>query len=193
LANQFKYLSRAEDLTANVKKNLHVQIDYLEMFLRSVDQSLEMRDKLAAVDTTCDVEYQGSRVYKDNHIIRMAAEYFDSNSRALMRLKEDGAADNTSPFILALQVDKAFVFEVWCERSRLLGPMDMFEAIASFLHLAFVFNLKYLKGSQTICDIMQRRVAKYGDGSGTRTHSSSNAAKSRLSKYLNELGKILSD
>ena len=40
---------------------------------------------------------------------------------------------------------RAFVFEVWCERSRLLGPMDMFEAIASFLHLAFVFNLKYPK------------------------------------------------
>ena len=39
------------------------------MFLRSVDQSLEMRDKLAAVDTACDVEYQGSRVYKDIHII----------------------------------------------------------------------------------------------------------------------------
>ena len=91
--------------------------------MTKVDQSLEMRDKLAAVDTACDVEYQGSRVYKDIHIIvrstvslmnmhlnltfqRMAGDYWDSNVSALMRLKEDGAADNTSPFILAVQVDK---------------------------------------------------------------------------------------
>ena len=38
-----------------------------------------------------------------------------------------------------------FVFEVWCERRKLLGDMDMAEAIASFLHLAFVFDLKYPK------------------------------------------------
>ena len=61
--------------------------------------------------------------------------------------------------------------------------MDMSEAIASYLHLAFTFNLKYskevflifardhmwsyfLQGAQTIADIMQRRVAKYGDDSG---------------------------
>ena len=40
---------------------------------------------------------------------------------------------------------RAFMFELWCERSRLLGPMDMSEAIASYLHLAFTFNLKYSK------------------------------------------------
>ena len=91
--------------------------------MTKVDQSLEMRDKLAAVDTACDVEYQGSRVYKDIHIIvrstvslmnmhlnltfqRMAGDYWDSNVSALMRLKEDGAADNTNPFIFAVQVDK---------------------------------------------------------------------------------------
>ena len=46
-----------------------ILLDYLEMFLKRNDQSLELRDKLAAVDTACDVEYQGSRVYKDIHII----------------------------------------------------------------------------------------------------------------------------
>ena len=39
------------------------------MFLKRNDQSMELRDKLAAVDTACDVEYQGSRVYKDIHNI----------------------------------------------------------------------------------------------------------------------------
>ena len=35
------------------------------------------------------------------------------------------------------------MFEVWCEKRKLLGNLDMAEAIASFLHLAFVFDLKY--------------------------------------------------
>ena len=38
-----------------------------------------------------------------------------------------------------------FVFDVWCERKKLLGDLDMAEAIASFLHLSFVCNLKYPK------------------------------------------------
>ena len=37
------------------------------------------------------------------------------------------------------------MFDVWCERKKLLGDLDMAEAIASFLHLSFVCNLKYPK------------------------------------------------
>jgi hypothetical protein len=36
----------------------------------------------------------------------MAGEYFDSSNSAFMRLKEDGLTDSTSPFILAIQIEK---------------------------------------------------------------------------------------
>ena len=82
-------------------------------------------------------------------------------------------------------VFRVYVFEVWCEQRRLFGNLDIAEAIAGFLHLAFVFDLKYpavsisghgirwesniilFKGSQTLADILQRQMAKYGDDSGT--------------------------
>ena len=40
---------------------------------------------------------------------------------------------------------RTFVFELWCERKKLLGDLDMAEAVAAFIHLAFVFDLKYPK------------------------------------------------
>ena len=80
--------------------------------------------------------------------------------------------------------------------------------MATFLHLAFVFDLKYPKVSngfscilvlivlcqdaQTLADIIQRRIARYGsdDGVGTRTSSGKTTALSKYSKYLQVLGEI---
>ena len=42
---------------------------------------------------------------------------------------------------------RTFVFELWAEKKKLLGNMDMVSALASFFHLCFTFNLKYLKVS----------------------------------------------
>ena len=39
-------------------------------------------------------------------------------------------------------VFRVYVFEVWCEQRRLFGNLEIAEAIAGFLHLAFVFDLK---------------------------------------------------
>ena len=40
-----------------------------------------------------------------------------------------------------------FIFELWCEKRKLIGELDLAEAIAAFIHLAFVFDLKYPKVS----------------------------------------------
>ena len=45
---------------------------------------------------------------------------------------------------------RTFIFELWCERKKLLGDLDMAEAVASFIHLAFVFDLKYPRVSKVI-------------------------------------------
>ena len=44
--------------------------------------------------------------------------------------------------------------------------MDLVSALAAFYHLSFCFDLKYPKEGQTVADLLQRRVCKYGDGSG---------------------------
>lgn len=71
--------------------------------------------------------------------------------------------------------------------------MDLSAAITAFLQVCFVFNLNYPKECQTLADILQRRVAKYGDETGTRTSGAKKTASNKLTKYLQTLGKILSD
>ena len=40
---------------------------------------------------------------------------------------------------------RTFVFEIGCEKRKVYGDLGMAEAVAGFLHLAFVFDLKYPK------------------------------------------------
>ena len=70
--------------------------------------------------------------------------------------------------------------------------MSMTESIASFLHLTFVFDLRYTKAAQTMCDIIQRRFAKYGDNNGTRTNGKKETAATKISKYTEVLATSLS-
>ena len=41
----------------------------MEKFLLRMDKSQDLREKLAAIDTECEVEYHGSRVLKDIMIL----------------------------------------------------------------------------------------------------------------------------
>ena len=50
------------------------------------------------------------------------------------------------------------MFEVWAEKEKLLGNMSLQLAISSYLHVAFVFDLKYPQGAQTLGDILQRKL-----------------------------------
>ena len=44
-----------------------------------------------------------------------------------------------------LQYFSAWFFEVWVDRERLISRLSLVQAIGTFLHLAFVFNLHYPK------------------------------------------------
>ena len=59
-----------------------------------------------------------------------------------------------------------YQFELWVEKEGILFDMDLAESISAFLHLTFCFNLKFPKGSETVCDFLQRVVADYGNGKG---------------------------
>ena len=78
------------------------------------------------------------------------------------------------------------MFELWVECDKLIGNLSLSSSIAAFLHLSFVFDLKYpkvwfghiltklvnyftclvLQGAQTLADILQRKLAVYGNDSG---------------------------
>ena len=91
----------------------------------------------------------------------------------------------------------------------LIGKMDLVTALASFYHLCFCFDLKYpqvfkmnarlkipidqiiSQEGETVADILQRHVAKYGDNSGTRTWKRKDNAEKKMEAYFSKLGKML--
>jgi len=179
-------------LLTPVKKNLTTQLGYLEKFLRYRNQTIEFEEEMAAVDSSCEIDYEGSLLYKYINILRFGARHLDSDGSCLIRLEKDGPAKTNGPHIVAITVNTSFVFEVHAEKEKIIGNLDFPTAIAAFLHLCFVVNLKYPKECQTVCDILQRKVAEYGDDSGTKTQGSKSSAKSKFDKYLDGLGRALS-
>ena len=82
---------------------------------------------------------------------------------------------------------RSFVLELWVEKSKVLGNMDLPIALGAFFHLCFVFDLKYpkvvvnyelkskkvlinfvLQGGEFVADWLQRAVCMYGDTSGLK-------------------------
>ena len=61
---------------------------------------------------------------------------------------------------------RSYCFEIWVEKQRILEQLDMAQCIASFLHLVFIFDLKFPAKAQTVCDFLQRVVADYGTDEG---------------------------
>ena len=55
------------------------------------------------------------------------------------------------------------MFEVHAENELVCGNMDLMSALSFLLHLCFALDLEYPKESETVYDIIQRLVAKYGD------------------------------
>jgi len=58
--------------------------------------------------------------------------------------------------------------------------------------LSFVFDLLYPKEAETLCNIIQRKFAGYGDDTGTRTNGKKTSAVTKLKKYVGILGHLLS-
>ena len=91
---------------------------------------------------------------------RKAGDYFDKSGADLFRLEEDGPPSTDSPHILAICIARylivqykmliilcssSWIFEVWVDKTKALGNLGIVQAISSFLHMAFVFNLQYPK------------------------------------------------
>jgi len=141
-------------------------VENLRMYLEDADQSMEFKEKLTAIDAAVEIEYYGNQAYKQIQILRMGGENLDNNCSTLFRLLSDGAPTTSGPFIMAVEVDRSFHYDLWVEQTRLLLNMTLPEAIAAYIHLAFVCGIEYPEESQTVSHMLQILVARYGDDSG---------------------------
>lgn len=114
----------------------------------------------------------------------MLGLFFDTDGAVLLRLESDGPAKTTGPYIAAKEFNKTFIFSLHVEKDELLGTLEFDDAVAAFIHISFVCDLKYPKEASTLGDILQRQVAKYGDDSGTRCFGSKGKAQTKFDKNL---------
>ena len=67
---------------------------------------------------------------------------------------------------------------------KLLEGQSLQSAFSSYFEAAFSVQLKYPKECQTVSNIMQLRVAKYGDATdGTLTNQRKDTALNQVIKY----------
>ena len=91
---------------------------------------------------------------------------------------------------LFIVICRSFSFELWADRVCLLECQKLYDTLASCFELCFSFQLKYPKECHTVAQIIQTRVCKYGDDSGTLTQMKRNVANDKLLKYLAVIGEI---
>ena len=51
-------------LTKITQKIYHLNVGHIEKFLRYFDQSVQFEETLSSVETACEVEYAGCKLYK---------------------------------------------------------------------------------------------------------------------------------
>ena len=65
-----------------------------------------------------------------------------------------------------------------------IAPHKLSLGLSSFYELAFSFQLQYAKEAQTVCQIIQLRICKYGDpDTGTLTTQKKDTAFNQIVKY----------
>jgi hypothetical protein len=106
IENQFKYSSNAEGLTKAVEANFEKQMRNLELYLKFKSEDLLFIEEIRRIEEKCQVEFGGSRLFKDIMILRMAGDHFDKSGKVLVRLEDDGPPATDSPFLMAVCVDK---------------------------------------------------------------------------------------
>jgi hypothetical protein len=68
-----------------------------------------------------------------------------------------------SPHIVFLEEQRRYSFQVHAEQKPFLIDLNFNEALTSFLHLAFVGNLRYPENGEAVAVWIQRKVAGIND------------------------------
>ena len=76
---------------------------------------------------------------------------------------------------------------MWADNQKIFEGQTIFKALTSFFELAFVFQVEYSKEAQLVVTILQNKVARYGDNSGTLTHMRKDTVNNKLLRYYSIL------
>ena len=83
------------------------------------------------------------------------------------------------------------MFELHADNQRIFEGQTIFQALTSFYELCFTFQLHYAKEAQLTASIIQNKIAKYGDDSGTLTPTRKETAQNKLMRYYSVIGDIV--
>ena len=100
---------------------LYISLDFLLMYLKHKQKTAEFRDKLAEINEKVEEEFGGSITFRDIETLvsesiemaciilflqRMAGSHFDTDGSVLIRYQTELPGATSSPFIVAVQVEK---------------------------------------------------------------------------------------
>ena len=149
LQSHFLYLTGAsESLDDKIEKSYSKQIDILERVLRCSYDDEDLSKTISDAEIRCVENYRASEMFKDITIFREAAAKMSGSEKgrsAFIRLMEDRDPIATSPHILGYYDGEDWRFDIYVDKLPALRGLNMTDALASFLHLCFVFNLQYPK------------------------------------------------
>ena len=192
VVNHFSWVSNSESLTPIVEANLVKQLENMEKVLKYKNRlDSQYMSKFIEIDEKCNIDYDGSPIYKYISILRMTADARDTDGSCFIRFDSEELAKTLSPHIVAVLVDRRFVFEIHAEGERLMGNLGLVMAISTLLHLAFIVDLHYPAECRTAWDIIQKNVAKYGCVEVTRASGGKGKAQKKYKDYLEDLGKAI--
>ena len=105
--NHFVFVTGSSTSVSNtVETNYSKQVENLELYVKHVSKDLEFKEKMVEIERKCEIDFQGSSIYKDIMIMRFAGDLLDSSGAALVRLEENGPVVSPSPHVFTIQVDK---------------------------------------------------------------------------------------
>ena len=195
IGNQFSFMTMSEPRNRIVLENFATQIQFLEKYvLNEIKEDPNSIEALNAVREHCVVGNGGNFTPYHLKIFRMIGDIVDKRGADLFRTNEDEGQVTKQPYFLVKddQVSKSISFDIIVERKSVLQDIeDLPSAIASYVHIAFILNMKYPKTAETLCDILQRKFARFGSEEGTRTNKSVKSAMKGIDQFYRKLGSLL--
>ena len=156
-ASQFEFMTKSSSRDEPINNNFRAQMDLMKKLVEH-----EFRDDVATLElvrqagVSCGIERGGNRTLQDIRILRLTGNLLDKSGAELFRLKEDKSPESKQPYIACIEDEdrKTFTFNIVVERKPLIeGLGDIQAAISCFIHVVFIFNLKFPKGEKgpSIC------------------------------------------
>ena len=132
-----------------IEKNYKKQIEILEKVLKTVYGLDGLEDQFFKADQRCVDEFGGNSIYKDIVVIREAAALMsgsETGRSAFITLQEEELDPvDSKPYLVGYYLFEmeTWLFDIIVDEHIALKGLNLTNALGSYLHLCFTFNLVY--------------------------------------------------